>query len=253
MMKRRSVLVFSVLLAALLTALARKEQAPTPWPGDEDLKALKFSHAFHVTEAGIACEDCHKAARTSRLSTDNLISTHDNCVSCHEDQINNKCGYCHVNPDSIEPVKPRVVDINFSHEQHLSMKDVQCKTCHEGVEESALATSKNLPTMSACTTCHNDRKATNTCEACHKSFTNLIPPDHLVADFKKDHKKLTRLGSLEVSCANCHTQNFCADCHGPAGLVQIGKGGLMAEPTRRSACSTDGPKEMNLHMVHTMN
>ncbi len=253
MMKRRYLLFGGLLLAVLLTALARKEPPPQIWPGDEELQGLKFSHTFHVKEASIACEDCHKAAKTSTLATDNLISTHDNCVSCHEDQINNNCGYCHVKPDSIEPVKPRAVDITFSHQQHVSMKGVECVTCHKGIDEVTLATSKNLPTMATCTSCHNDTRATNTCEACHKSFTNLVPPDHLVANFKKDHKKLTRLGSLEVSCANCHSQNFCADCHGAAGLVQIGKGGLMAEPTPRSSSPTDGPGLMNLQMVHSMN
>ena len=252
-MKRRYLLMALASVALLLTALARKEPPPQFWPDNGDSQKLKFSHAFHVGEAGIACEDCHKAAKTSTLSSDNLHSTHENCISCHEDQVKNTCGYCHVHPDSIEPAKPREQKITFSHAKHVAMQGVECKTCHTGMEQATLATPANMPAMATCTSCHNDAKATKACEACHTSFTNLVPPDHLVADFKKDHKKLTRLGALDVSCSTCHTQTFCADCHGGAALIQIGKGGLMTEPSPRSSSPTDGPQQMNLQMVHSMN
>jgi hypothetical protein len=252
-MKRRYVFVVIALAAILVTALSRKEPQQQFWPDLGAGSQLKFSHAFHVKEAGIACQDCHTAAKTSKLVSDNLISTHDNCVTCHEDQINNSCGYCHVHPDSIEPLAPRSYNLIFSHEQHVGMSGVECATCHTDIDNVTLAGAQNMPTMATCTTCHNDSKATSACKACHTSFTNLIPADHLVADFKKEHKKLTRLGALDVSCATCHTQTFCADCHGAAALVQIGKGGLMTEPSPRSSSPTDGPQRMDLQMVHSMN
>jgi c(7)-type cytochrome triheme protein len=259
-MKRRTLvsLIISVALVVAVygtwsAAVAEKSAAPARWPANNDSKTLKFSHKFHITEAGIACIDCHKAAATSALSSDNLRSTHDNCVGCHEDQINSTCGYCHMDTTNIQAAPNPARDIIFSHEQHTAMKGVECATCHSGLDSVAYAGPENMPSMATCTTCHNDVKATSTCQACHMSFTNLIPEDHLVADFKKEHKKLTRLGSLDVSCATCHTQTFCADCHGGAALMQFGKSALMAEPSPRSSPGKDSPKQMNLQAVHSMN
>ena len=92
---RRWAIILLVLTAALFTAVARRSAAPAAWPDNDDQKSLKFSHAFHVAEAGVACLDCHKGASTSTMASDNLRSTHDNCVTCHEEQVNTKCGYCH--------------------------------------------------------------------------------------------------------------------------------------------------------------
>ncbi len=251
-MKRRTLIVLLIVAVALITAVARKASSPQGWESKDDSKQLKFSHTYHIKDVGVACEDCHKAAKTSKLSSDNLRPTHDNCVTCHEEQINNTCGFCHKDPDNIEAVTPPVRTITFSHEKHTAMKDVECTTCHKGLDTVEYATAKNMPTMATCTTCHNDVKAATTCESCHTSFTNLIPPDHLVGDFKKEHKKLTRLGALNVSCATCHTQNFCADCHQGTSLLELGMSDLMTEPSPRNSPG-DSPLQMPLQMVHSMN
>ncbi|HXX64013.1 MAG TPA: cytochrome c3 family protein [Bacteroidota bacterium] len=252
-MKRRYPAIAIVMAGALLSAVAHRSTAPLSWPENSDAQSLKFSHSFHVKEAGVACTDCHKAASASMKATDNLRSTHDNCSGCHEDQIKSQCSYCHRDTTNIRAAAIPEQTIIFAHATHVALKDVTCATCHPGVDSVEYAGAANMPTMATCNTCHDQRKATNACEACHTSFTNLIPQDHLVADFKKDHKKLTRLGALQASCATCHTQNFCADCHGAAPLEQFGRSALMSEPSPRSSSSTDGPKQMNLQMVHSMN
>jgi hypothetical protein len=56
-----------------------------------------------------------------------------------------------------------------------------------------------------------------------------------------------------VSCATCHGQNFCADCHGAAPLMQFGRSALMTEPSPRSSSTSDTPRQTNLQMVHSMN
>lgn len=251
-MKRRTLIILLIIAGGLITAAARKAYVANGWVENDDAKKLKFSHTYHIKDVGVACEDCHKAAKTSKLSSDNLRPTHDNCVSCHEEQINNTCGFCHKDPDNIEAAAAPARAINFSHENHVAMKDVECTTCHLGLDTVEYATAKNMPTMATCTSCHNNVKATNACESCHTSFANLVPKDHLVGDFKKDHKKLTRLGSLDVSCATCHTQNFCADCHQGASLLQLGMSDLMAEPSPRNSPG-DSPLQMPLQMAHSMN
>jgi len=251
-MKRRYFVIALVVLAALVTAIARKGTVTGGWEENSDSLQLKFSHKGHIKDAGVGCEECHKAAKTSKLSSDNLRPNHDNCITCHEEQVNNTCGYCHKNPDNIEAAPPRVRSLIFSHEKHTSMKDVECVACHKGLEEVEYAGPKNMPSMETCSICHNDAKATNTCEACHTSFTNLIPPDHLKADFKREHRKMTRLGALDVSCATCHTQTFCADCHAAAGLVGIGTRDLMADPAPRGS-RTESPNQLQLQMAHNLN
>jgi hypothetical protein len=222
------------------------------WPDSGDEKALKFSHTFHVKDAGVACADCHPEAAKSTMPSNNLRAGHDQCKACHEEQLTDKCGYCHLNPDDIQPVQPAQRPFHFSHAQHLSMQKVECVTCHTGIDEATIATAKNMPSMELCVTCHNNVKAPSTCEGCHVTLAGFIPKDHLAADFKRDHKRLTRLGSLETGCATCHTQDFCADCHETSGLLRFGTADLMTDPAPRGSAS-DGPKQMALQMVHNLN
>ena len=252
-MKYRYGFIAVALIATLVTAVARKVSAPAGWPDNDDKSSLKFSHAHHVTELGAACIDCHKGASTSTKASDNLRSNHESCVGCHEEQINNACAYCHKDTTNMHAAAAPERDIAFSHKQHIEMTDVACTTCHQGLEKADYAGPANMPVMASCTTCHNDIRATKTCEACHTNFVNLIPDDHLVADFKKDHKRFTRLGSLEVRCVTCHSQDFCAGCHAGGELLQLGNGALMTEPSPRNNAGKEGPKKMTLQTVHSMN
>ncbi len=251
-MTRRILFILIVAGAALVTAIAHKLTSPMSWPDNGDAKQLKFSHALHVKDNGMACLDCHAAAKTSKTQNDNLRPNHEVCGTCHADQVSGTCNYCHLNPDNIKAAPTPVREILFSHEKHLAMDSVDCVKCHQGLDEATLAGPKNMPSMTTCTSCHNNRSATNACEACHTNFTALIPNDHLVADFKKDHKQMTRLGALEVSCSTCHSQNFCADCHNASMLVSFGKSGLMADPASRIPLK-DSPNQLALQAVHPMN
>jgi Cytochrome c7 and related cytochrome c len=252
-MKRTWVVTGILFLAAaiVITAAARKTSAPGGWEQSKFADQLKFSHKFHVGEAGIACEDCHKAS-ASKKASDNLRANHDNCQTCHEEQLNNKCDFCHKNPENIEALPLPQRTIVFAHETHLKVKGVECATCHKGLDSTDYAGPKNMPSMETCTSCHNDARATRTCVTCHTSFTNLIPPDHLVPNFQREHRKLTRLGSLDVGCATCHDQTFCADCHAGAGLIGVGVNDLMSDPAPRLS-TTETPKQMQLQMVHDLN
>ncbi len=251
-MKRTLVVIgLLILAAAIVTAVARKVSVPGGWEQSGTADVLKFSHKFHVGDAGIDCEDCHKAS-TSVSSADNLHPSHDNCQTCHEEQLNNTCGFCHKNPDDIQPIPLAPRTIVFSHKAHLTGKGTECSTCHQGIADVDYATPKNMPSMEKCVTCHNDANATSTCQACHLTFTNLIPPDHLVANFRKDHRTRTRLGGLDATCATCHTETFCADCHRTAGLIGVGTADLMADPSPRLS-ATDSPNQMQLQAAHSLN
>jgi hypothetical protein len=233
-MKRIIVVAAIALCVTLLgTAFADRAALTGLWEENASARQLKFSHTYHVGEAGIACVDCHKAATTSLASSDDLRATHESCTTCHEEQIGNTCGFCHVNPDSIEPVPPARREIAFPHAKHVTMAGVECATCHPGLEKVEHAGPANMPPMTTCNKCHNDTKAPNTCESCHTQVATLIPGDHLTGSFRKDHRQLTRVGGLETQCSTCHTQDFCADCHSSAGLIDVGMTDLMSDPAPR--------------------
>jgi hypothetical protein len=247
----RYLIVLLVIAGALVTAVAHRSASPLVWPEKEGTAQLKFSHAFHVGEAGVACADCH-AAKDSKLASDHLKAGHDQCSSCHEEQIANTCGYCHVDPENIVPAPAPVREIVFSHAQHAAMEGVACETCHQGLDKADLAGPAAMPSMETCATCHNDVRATNACEACHLKLTDLIPSDHLVAGFEREHKRLTRVGGIDAQCSMCHRQDFCADCHSAAASVQFGMGPLMADPSPRGS-PTDSPNKMILQFAHDLN
>jgi hypothetical protein len=220
--------------------------------GERFQPQLKFSHKQHIKDIGVECATCHPAAATSTLSSDNLVSTHDQCSGCHQDQVASDCAYCHKNPESI--VERPAVDreLIFSHEQHVAMKELECTTCHKGLDEADLSSAKNTPDMATCNSCHNDAKATNTCEACHTDFVTLLPTDHKRSDFIHSHREETRLGSLTTKCQTCHTETFCQQCHQGAGLKAFEPKDLMVEP-RPKTSAKDSPRRTVLQNVHELN
>jgi c(7)-type cytochrome triheme protein len=252
-MIRRPYLFIMIAAGVLVTAAAAfRPTAHTGWPKLDDSKQLKFSHKTHVDGAGINCETCHPKATLSKDVNDDLRSIHDNCTSCHEEQLNNQCDFCHKDPENIQAAAPHLREIKFSHELHLKKKGTQCTTCHPGLDKADYAGPANMPEMATCSTCHNDRQASNACEACHTQVTALIPPDHLEAGFKKDHKNLTRLGAMETNCATCHTQNFCGECHTPGAVMQFGSGAMMSDPNPRVFPGTSST-QMTLQRAHDLN
>lgn len=252
-MIRRYFIFGLVLLATVVIAAAMRGPLQKKSFSEDHSKYLKFSHKFHVQEQGIACEDCHTTVKSSKFSSDNLLGDHASCQSCHEEQVSSNCSYCHTNPDNIIAIPKVERELTFSHEQHIA-KDIACVTCHTGIDETELASAKNMPAMTQCVTCHSEKKVSTNCETCHTNFTSLVPDDHLVANFKKSHKELTRVAMMGVACATCHTsESFCQDCHTGAELSGFGlKRDLMTNPSPRTS-TKDSPKQLRLQQVHVLN
>lgn len=225
--------------------------APPPSMGNDE-QTLKFSHKMHIKDIGVDCATCHPGAATSKFSSDNLASTHDQCSSCHQDQVTSDCGYCHKNPENIFPRPAVERTVIFSHENHLGRTDVECTACHKGLDEVELSSAKNMPDMATCNTCHNNAKAPNTCENCHTDFITLLPADHKRSDFLRTHRDETRLGALQTTCQTCHTETFCQQCHQGAGLKAFRPTDLMVEP-RTKTSTKDSPKRTVLQNVHELN
>lgn len=167
---------------------------------------LIFSHEMHVTELGTSCTDCHAAAETSLLPTDNMLPDMETCYQCHDEDA--ACSMCHQDEDNAAPY-PRIVNYveKFPHAKH---SDKKCSTCHEGVESSSNIMDSHLPGMTTCVNCHNDQEAVDYCYVCHDTDTDLKPVDHKL-DWTKAHGIASQTQSED--CAMCHTENQCQDCH----------------------------------------
>ncbi|HTK81368.1 MAG TPA: hypothetical protein VL633_03680 [Bacteroidota bacterium] len=253
-MTKGTAVFLAILLSVLGLALAMDGTSGSGYWKDENYDSgLKFSHKLHVQDRGIGCEDCHTAVKASLHSSDRLIGDHQSCTTCHEEQISTKCAYCHSSIDSVSPahqVKPELI---FSHHSHTENLKVSCEHCHAGVENASLATSRNMPLMSACISCHNEHNAAIQCEACHTDFITLVPADHRAADFRRHHKEQVRVGMLDVSCRTCHVESFCQDCHTGTELKNFGSDkDLMVEPGSRTS-TKDSPKQLRLQQVHSLN
>jgi hypothetical protein len=246
-------LLISVVLTLLFTftgALVPHEQTD----GDKHQKGVKFSHQFHVSEAGVACIDCHTDASKSTKASDNLLAKMEACKSCHEEPLKNNCTYCHLNSDStiytatLNPIR----ELMFSHQQHVEDQKVTCETCHTVLDKAGVATGELVPAMATCNSCHNDTKATGACEKCHTNFASLRPVEHNRTNFIHEHKRLARLG--DAKCGVCHSQETCIDCHNGSELIKVDVPGRNLTSQRSPRLTAiDRGQEMRLTKIHDLN
>ena len=237
-------MVLVVLLVFTGKAISREQQP----------KVVKFSHQFHVGEAGIACADCHTEASKSTKASDNLLAKMEACKNCHEEPMKSNCTYCHMDADSTAytATKNPIRELMFSHQQHVEDQKVPCETCHTVLDKAGAATGELVPAMTVCVTCHNDKKATNACEKCHTNLASLRPADHNRTDFVHEHKQEARLG--DARCGACHSQETCIDCHNGSDLIKVDVPGrdLTSQHSPRLT-AIDRGQGMRLTKVHDLN
>ncbi len=182
------------------------------------------------------------------------------CLGCHlagepgdEDMPSGTCETCHRGyqpqfPAGGDPTEttsainmpPLIIlpkpHIKMNHKVHVD-KGIKCVTCHNEVPGVQVATRDNgLPLMGTCLTCHTGDEAPLNCATCHETERNgkvrtdygaqgeIRPSGRYFGDahdtaFLKDHAAIGR--AREEYCANCHTKNFCQDCH--TGALRPGR------------------------------
>jgi hypothetical protein len=225
------------LLVLLACAAALADDAPPEWsPIVYPLQRLPlvFSHAKHLAR-GATCAQCHPDAATSRSAVDNLIPTEAACRACHAIERDKPtkqaspvaaCAGCHVGyaPDrTIERVYLTPPPLKFDHSAHAA---TACEGCHpvRGVD---LATTRELPAMSACLQCHRDGSQERHCADCHlaklgglieTTFAHgeLVPARDGLGDqhgpgFAQHHEQQAR--QVGATCTACHDRSECVECH----------------------------------------
>jgi hypothetical protein len=209
---------------------------------------IRMSHKKHVKDLGETCESCHRDARSSQSSADDLLPPGRVCDSCHQTRHDDlravtgtteavaQCSLCHAGydpsaPNRVAPFDMPKPNLRFCHKAHAD-HNIACGQCHGSVEELEVATRDQLPRMKGCFGCHAmtgaaQGGAKSACDTCHLvspggqmkvlfSTGELKPPRWLgnaqhTADFLERHRAVAADNS--ALCASCHTERYCTDCH----------------------------------------
>jgi hypothetical protein len=118
-------------------------------------------------------------------------------------------------------------NLRFNHRVHVERK-VDCKVCHEDMDEVVLATRNQLPKMSTCLKCHDGSQASAECKTCHLesapgrlrlAFASALLRPIQGNPFGMDHGPRfdvnhgTRAKLARETCMQCHAMNECQSCH----------------------------------------
>jgi hypothetical protein len=201
----------AVLLAAAAGAIACRAKLATETPAYQEQKYV-FPHSTHV-DADVACTNCHAMTQAKKLEANvrhaalpKNPSKQAACKDCHD-----------TDPKITIPKRTTPFRLTFDHAAHLPRVSGDCKRCHVQQPEAG-ATSYQWPAMAACTSCHNHQQdfVQAKCMPCHtdlKGYQKPVSAFAHVGDWLRTHAALAR--EQGESCAACHDQTFCAECHSP--------------------------------------
>ena len=140
----------------------------------DNIQPIRYNHKLHIESVELICSDCHIYVESMPSATIPNISI---CEECHsEDPITDS-------PEELKLIKyikeqvqipwQKIYSIPdhvyFSHRRHVSIGELECSECHGHIEEMTEPISYQawIPSMENCIDCHNERKITRDCLACH--------------------------------------------------------------------------------------
>ncbi len=182
-MRSRRLALAAAALALLGPSAARPEEpaaspagaegALVPGPAGE----VAFDHQVHAGQFKMPCLDCHVFADKSPVAG---LPSGRKCLGCHkfvkEDREHpENTARIKIMLDRLDAGQPlrwvrvfAVPDfIYFSHRVHVAAK-VDCKECHGDVATEKVVRQDRPFTMGRCLKCHEERRASRECLACHK-------------------------------------------------------------------------------------
>ena len=197
--------------ALFLAACTAKDTKPVAKADPE----FVFPHTPHL-EGEVDCLQCHAAvakdgALQARVRHVGLPrKNNDVCSGCHDD-----AEFADKVQRKIVPARTREFSVRMNHAAHLAKDGVTCQTCHKALPDTGQEAPPRLA-MATCTGCHKHQQDFNEgrCTPCHvdlKRYEKPVAAFRHAGDFLKTHGQLAR--STAESCAQCHEQTFCADCH----------------------------------------
>ncbi len=184
---------------------------------------VKLSHRIHMSIENVQCFTCHSGSEESLVSKDLLLPPKEDCAVCHDVNSSDKCAVCHIgsNPKEFIGYEIETPKLLFNHKYHTVESGLTCFVCHGNIRTQDASTKANMPPMSTCFNCHNDKTAPNECAWCHLSEDELRPEFH-TADWLPKHRTIVNFLPLkaEENCMMCHKENWCQDCHVGSQLTE---------------------------------
>ncbi len=232
--------------------------APTESPNigiqDNNSTVIKFSHKIHK-ENDVDCQDCHSSVEESVTLKDMLIPTQEDCSNCHEVEDKENCNLCHYK-NTFEPIVQTESILNFNHKIHVTDQNLECNSCHKGLNEVdyAFQSDSFKPEMETCYSCHNDGGVafnTSNCESCHISTANLIPQTHKSFSFIKTHKFSAQ--NIDANCQLCHQKQTCQDCHVATNVITESNSATQFFQPYSPSKIKNGVKQQQITRVHELN
>lgn len=173
----RGILKNRKLGVALLTVVVAASAWAIGYPrGKRISQPVAFNHYKHHVENGLPCNYCHRSYESQAFAG---IPNIEVCGDCHAEDISENpeakkvMGYV-ARGEPIPWVQMyRVRDhVRFSHRLH-TFREVECGECHGATGTSKVPTryrnfGRFRKTMRFCMNCHEERGASNDCNACHK-------------------------------------------------------------------------------------
>jgi hypothetical protein len=141
--------------------------------GSRSEQPIAFNHKKHVDQ-GLDCDTCHRYYKMQTFPGMPDLSI---CLECHKERITQS-----PQEEKIRQLATRKEGISwkqiygepdhvlFSHQRHVVLGKIECKTCHGDIGQSEKPPIKQFVrmTMNWCMSCHARRKVTNDCLACHE-------------------------------------------------------------------------------------
>lgn len=176
-----------------------------------------FSHKVHGKEQELECQNCHATAEKSEKAGMPKLRQ---CMLCHEGIDEEKSPERKLSVlygENYQWIPPPVIseEVIFSHQLHVTGKQIACGECHRGIEENAGITNKVRVFKDDCMDCHARAGKSNECAVCHKEIRQDRGPANHLHNWRQFHGQVVRAGSEKSAdrCSLCHADSSCADCH----------------------------------------
>lgn len=211
-------------LAATLLPLALT--AFGAWAGSRLPASATFDHTTHARLFPGSCVTCHLGAAEAGAP---IWPTTESCAACHDGEVQPVVEWA-------PPAAPPPSNLRFAHDRHAvaTADSVGCAQCHTIADPR---TDVHRSVVGQCIACHQPGGthldvADRECATCHLPLAEAtqltgsqiagfpVPASHLQPGFGlRDHGEGAWVrgadGQMTVaaSCATCHAQNFCINCH----------------------------------------
>lgn len=135
---------------------------------------IRFNHKKHAGELNLPCATCHQTVERQTFASLPQVET---CLGCHTAPLTQNPEEEKIRKFAAKKEKiawKRIYrmpgHVFFSHRRHVSLAKVECATCHGKMAELTEPPTRPLvqQTMSWCIACHQEKRASVDCNACHK-------------------------------------------------------------------------------------